>query len=118
MLPFEVIESGMLIIRLQADLAIADRAAAAWAIDGYLAAQWPTGVVLELSDAPLSPAAASTVARVHRMCHSAGAPMSVVAADAEARRALTVDGGPAVYPTLSLAAAALPAADAPVAAAA
>ncbi|MBT2468982.1 hypothetical protein J7E97_14150 [Streptomyces sp. ISL-66] len=121
MLPFNVTENGVLIIRLRADLDIAGRAAAAWAIDGYLAAHRSAPVMLELSDAPLSNAAVSTVVRTRRMCRSAGAPLAVVAATAETRRALeaqTMAEGLTVRPTRRLAAAALSAASAPVAAAA
>ncbi|MEU9109954.1 STAS domain-containing protein [Streptomyces xanthophaeus] len=121
MLPFNVTESGVLIIRLRADLAIAGRAAAAWAIDGYLAAHRCAPVMLELSDAPLSTAAVSTVIRAHRMCRSAGAPLAVVATAAQTRRALEAQTGAeglAVQPSRSLAAAALSATSAPVAAAA
>lgn len=100
MLPFKVTDSGVLIIRLRADLDISGRAAAAWAIDGCLAAHRSAPVVLELSDAPLTPAAMSAVVRAHHMCRSAGASLAVVAARAEARRALTPGkGGPAVHPS-------------------
>lgn len=119
MLPFNVTESGVLIIRLRADLDIAGRAAAAWAIDGYLAAHRSTPVMLELSDAPLSTAAMSTVVRTQRLCRSAGAPLAVLAAATETRRTLEAGiEGLAVQPTRPLAAAALSAASAPVATAA
>ncbi|MGW6564920.1 STAS domain-containing protein [Streptomyces sp. NPDC054975] len=88
MLPFEVTESGVLIIRLRADLDIAGRAPAAWAIDGSLTAHRSAPVVLELSEAPVSDAAVSTVVRAHRMCRYADVPLAVVAADPEARRRL------------------------------
>ncbi|MFD5149311.1 STAS domain-containing protein [Streptomyces sp. NPDC058401] len=120
-LPFNVTESGVLIIRVRADLDIAGRAAAAWEIDGYLAAHRSAPVMLELSDAPLSTAAVSTVVRTQRMCRSAGTPLAVLAATAETRRALKAHTGAeglAVEPTLSLAAAALSAASTPVATAA
>ncbi|MFE9560138.1 STAS domain-containing protein [Streptomyces sp. NPDC006487] len=121
MLPINVTESGVLIIRLRADLDIAGRASAAWAIDGYLAAHRSAPVMLELSDAPLSSAAVSTILRTHRMCRSAGAPLAVLAATAETRRALeaqTGTEGPAVQPTRALAATVLSAASPPVATAA
>ncbi|MFE4257904.1 STAS domain-containing protein [Streptomyces sp. NPDC056883] len=121
MLPFNVTESGVLIIRLRADLDIAGRAAAAWAIDGYLAAHRSAPVMLELSDAPLSTAAVSTIVRTHRLCRSAGAPLAVLAATAEARRALEAQAGAerlTVRPTRILAAAALSAVSPPVATAA
>ncbi|MFJ7272370.1 STAS domain-containing protein [Streptomyces sp. NPDC099050] len=121
MLPFNVTESGVLIIRLRADLDIADRAAAAWAIDGYLAAHPSAPVMLELSDVPLSAAAVSTVVRTQRMCRSAGAPLAVLAATAETRRALEAQAGAedlAVQPTRALATAALSAVPTPVATAA
>ncbi|MFJ7271703.1 STAS domain-containing protein [Streptomyces sp. NPDC099050] len=121
MLPFHVTESGVLIIRLRADLDIADRATAAWSIDGYLAAHRSAPVMLELSDAPLSTAAASTVVRTHRMCRSAGAQLTVVTAAAETRRTLEAQTGTeglVIQPTRALAVTALSAAPAPVAAAA
>ncbi|MER8096889.1 STAS domain-containing protein [Streptomyces goshikiensis] len=102
MLPVMVTESGVLIIRLRADLDIAGRAAAAWAIDGFLAAHQSSPVVLELSDAPVSAAAVSTIVRAHRMCGYADVPLAVVASNADARRTLagiaaveTVDVHPA-----------------------
>ncbi|MFJ7269071.1 STAS domain-containing protein [Streptomyces sp. NPDC099050] len=99
-LPFKVTESGVLIIRLRADLDLSGRAAAASGIDGCLAAHRSAPVVLELSDAPLSGAAMSAVVRTHHMCRSADTPMAVVAARAETRRALNAGtGGPAVHPT-------------------
>ncbi|WP_327250289.1 hypothetical protein [Streptomyces sp. NBC_01244] len=108
MLPFKVTDGGVLIIRLRADLDISGRAASAWAIDGCLTGHRSAPVVLELSDAPLTPAAMSTVLRVHHMCRFAGAPLAVVAAHAEARRALTAgNAAPAVHPTRSSAVAAL-----------
>lgn len=121
MLPFIMTESGVLIIRLRADLDIAGRAAAAWTIDGYLAAHRSTPVMLELSDAPLSTAAASTVVRTHRMCRSAGAQLAVVATAAETRRTLEAQTGAErllIQPTRSLAATALSGASVPVATAA
>lgn len=108
MLPVKVTENGVLIIRLRADLDIGDRAAAAWAIDGLLAAHRSSPVVLELSDAPVSPAAVSTVVRAHRMCRDAGVALAVVAPGAEDRRTLGAGGqGPDVYATIPLATAAL-----------
>ncbi|MCP3754582.1 STAS domain-containing protein [Streptomyces sp. TBY4] len=121
MLPFNVTESGVLIIRLRADLDIADRATAAWAVDGYLAAHPSAPVMLELSDAPLSTAALSTVVRTHHMCRSAGAQLTVVTAASETRRTLetqTGSEGLVIQPSRSLAATALSAARAPAAAAA
>lgn len=121
MVPFNVTESGVLVIPLRSDLDIDGRAAAAWAIDGYLAAHRSAPVVLELSDAPLSTAAVSTVVRTHRMCRSTGAQLAVVAAAAETRRALEVQAvadGLIVRPTRAMAAAALSAAAEPFAAAA
>ncbi|GHD79631.1 STAS domain-containing protein [Streptomyces goshikiensis] len=121
MLPFNVTENGVLIIRLRADLDIAGRAAAAWAIDGYLAAHRSAPVMLELSDAPLSTAAVSTVVRTHRMCRTAGGQLAVVARGAETRRTLeaqTEAEGLVIQPTRSLAATALSDASAPVATAA
>ncbi|MFI5762406.1 MULTISPECIES: hypothetical protein [unclassified Streptomyces] len=120
-LPFNVTDNGVLTIRLRADLDIAGRAAAAWAIDGYLAAHRSAPVMLELSDAPLSTAAVSTVVRTQRMCRASGAPLAVLAATAATRRVLEAHTGAeglAVRPTRSLAAAALSAASTPVAAAA
>ncbi|MFF3215386.1 STAS domain-containing protein [Streptomyces sp. NPDC002886] len=121
MLPCNVTENGVLIIHLRADLDIAGRAAAAWAIDGYLTAHRSAPVMLELSDAPLSTAAVSTVVRTHRMCRSSGATLTVLAATAETRRALEAQTGAeglAVQPTRPLAAAAFSAASTPIAAAA
>ncbi|MGW6855584.1 STAS domain-containing protein [Streptomyces xanthophaeus] len=117
MLPFNVTENGVLIIHLPADLDIAGRAAAAWAIDGYLAAHRSAPAVLELSDAPLSPAAVSTVVRTHRMCRTAGVQLTVVATAAETRRTLEAQTGVAglvIEPTRSVADAALSDAPAPV----
>ncbi|MEV0987877.1 STAS domain-containing protein [Streptomyces sp. NPDC049949] len=121
MLPFNVTESGVLIIQLRADLDITHRAAAAWAIDGYLAAHRSAPLMLELSDAPLGTSAVSTVVRTHRMCRTAGVRLAVVATAAETRRALEAQTGAeglVIQPTRSLAANALSAAPAPVAAAA
>ncbi|MFF3214456.1 hypothetical protein ACFYYB_27860 [Streptomyces sp. NPDC002886] len=76
---------------------------------------------MDLSDAPLSTAAVSTVVRTHRMCRSAGAPLAVVATTSETRRTLgaqTSADGLDVQSTRSLAVAALADASAPVAAAA
>ncbi|MFJ4777976.1 STAS domain-containing protein [Streptomyces sp. NPDC088762] len=110
MLPFEVTESGVLIIHLRADLDIAGRAAAAWEIDGSLAAHRSAPVVLELSDGPVSDAAVSTVVRAHRMCRYADVPLGVVAADPETRRSLAaaaVEGALDVHDGRSQAVAAL-----------
>ncbi|MFI5860051.1 STAS domain-containing protein [Streptomyces sp. NPDC051546] len=108
MLPFKVTESGVLIIRLRADLDLSGRAAAACAIDDCLGAHRSAPVVLELSDAPLSGAAMSAVVRTHHMCRAAGTPMAVVAARAETRRALASGtGGPSVHPARTAAVAAL-----------
>ncbi|MFG2623070.1 STAS domain-containing protein [Streptomyces sp. NPDC048507] len=100
MLPIEVTDSGVVIIRLRADLDIVGRAAAAAAIDGHLAAHRTAPVVLELTHAPISPAALSTVVRAHHMCRQAGRPMAVVAADLEVRRTLeahAVTEAPAIH---------------------
>ncbi|MFB6510412.1 STAS domain-containing protein [Streptomyces virginiae] len=121
MLPCHVTENGVLIIHLQADLDIADRAAAVWSIDGHLAAHRLAPVMLTLSDAPLSTAAVSTVVRTYRMCRTAGTPLAVVAAHAETRRTLEAQTGAeglVVHPSRSLATTALSVASAPVAAAA
>lgn len=118
--PFNVTENGVLIIRLRADLDIADRAGAAWAIDRHLTAHRSAPVMLELSDAPLSTAAVSTVVRTHRICRTAGAQLAVVATAGETRRTLesqTWAEGLVIEPTRSLAATALSDASAPVAAA-
>ncbi|MER7762510.1 STAS domain-containing protein [Streptomyces sp. NPDC097619] len=93
MLPFDVTENGVLIVRLRADLDIAGRAEAVEAINGYLGAHPSAPVLLELSDAPLSTAAVSAVVRTHRMCHSSGAPMAVIATEAGTRRALKAQAG-------------------------
>ncbi|WP_327308439.1 hypothetical protein OG730_37380 [Streptomyces sp. NBC_01298] len=119
MLPFKVTESGVLIIRLRADLDLSSRAAAASAIDGCRAAHRSVPLVLELSDAALSGAAMSAVVRTHQLCRSTGTPMAVVAARAETRRALAAGtGGPAVHSVLAPAVAALSATLTGVAAAA
>ncbi|MFG2989457.1 STAS domain-containing protein [Streptomyces sp. NPDC048257] len=110
MLPIKVTHSGVLIIRLQADLDIGSRAATSWAIDGLLAAHRSSPVVLELSGAVLSPAAVSTVVRAIRVCRDAGTAAAVVASGAEARRALGLAAGahtPDVHATVPLAVAAL-----------
>lgn len=93
MLPMKMTDGGVLIVGLSADLDIADRAAAAWAFDGLLSAHRSSPVVLELTGAPVSPAAVSTVVRVSRMCSEANVPLTVVAPGAEARRALAVGVG-------------------------
>ncbi|MDJ0385606.1 STAS domain-containing protein [Streptomyces sp. G-G2] len=93
MLPVKVTDRGVLIIGVRADLDIADRAAAAWAIDGVLNAHRSSPVVLELSDAVVSPAAVSTVVRAHRRCRDAGVALAVVASRTEARRTLAVATG-------------------------
>ncbi|MEU9035071.1 STAS domain-containing protein [Streptomyces sp. NPDC048352] len=95
MLPVKVTDSGVLIVRLQADLDIDGRAAAAWAIDGLLAAHRSCPVVLELSDGAVSSAAVSTVVRASRMCADADVPFAVAAPGAEARRALEAEVGAA-----------------------
>ncbi|MGW7333785.1 hypothetical protein ACWGIU_35330 [Streptomyces sp. NPDC054840] len=110
MLPIKVTDSGVLIIRLQADLDIGRRAATTWTIDHLLTAHRTRPVVLELSDAVLSPAAVSIVVRADRMCRDAGTAAAVVASSAEARRSLgTVTGTEAldVHATVPLAVAAL-----------
>ncbi|CAM5279086.1 hypothetical protein SAVIM338S_00108 [Streptomyces avidinii] len=88
MLPIKMADDGVLIISLSADLAIDGRAAAVWAIDDLLSAHRPSSVILELTGAPVSPAAVSTVVRADRMCGDAGVRLAVVAPRAEARRAL------------------------------
>ncbi|MEE1816111.1 hypothetical protein PUR59_13945 [Streptomyces sp. SP18ES09] len=103
MLPIEVTDSGVVIIRLRADLDIIGRSTAAVAIDGYLTAHRTAPVVLELTHAPIGAAALSTVVRAHHMCRQAGRPMAVVAADPEVRRTLeahAVTEAPAVHDSL------------------
>ncbi|WP_328964912.1 hypothetical protein [Streptomyces virginiae] len=110
MLPIKVTDSGVLIVRLQADLDIGRRAATTSTIDGLLSAHRSTPVVLELSDAALSPAAVSIVVRADRMCREAGTAAAVVTSCAEARRTLGTDvaaPAPDVHATVPLAVAAL-----------
>ncbi|MGW6575001.1 STAS domain-containing protein [Streptomyces sp. NPDC054945] len=110
MLPIKVTDSGVLIVRLQADLDIGRRAATTSTIDGLLTAHRSTPVVLELSDAVLSPAAVSIVVRADRMCREAGTAAAVVTSSAEARRTLGAGAGaqaPDVHATVPLAVAAL-----------
>ncbi|MFF3020489.1 STAS domain-containing protein [Streptomyces sp. NPDC057939] len=122
MLPSKVTDSGVLIIRLRADLDIGSRATAAWDIDDLLAAHRAAPVVLELSGEALSPAAVSTVVRAHRTCLGAGVPLAVVApGGAEGRRALEAGVGvpaPDVHATAAQAVAAVEALSAPIGAAA
>ncbi|MFE5810549.1 STAS domain-containing protein [Streptomyces sp. NBC_01232] len=110
MLPVKVTDRGVLIIRLQADLDIGRRATTACAIDRVLAAHRSSPVVLELTDAALSPAGVSTVVRALRMCRDAGTASAVVTASADARRTLGTGAGaqaPDVHATLPLAVTAL-----------
>ncbi|MFB6822814.1 hypothetical protein ACFCXA_14610 [Streptomyces virginiae] len=110
MLPIKVTDDGVLIVRLQADLDIGRRAATTSTIDGLLTAHRSTPVVLELSDAALSPAAMSIVVRADRMCREAGTAAAVVTSCAKARRILGSDAGtpaPDVHATIPLAVAAL-----------
>lgn len=93
LLPIEMTDGGVLIIGLPADLDIGDRAVAAWAIDDLLSAHRSSPVILELTGAPVSPAAVSTVVRTQRTCYDAGVPLALVAPGAEARRALAVGIG-------------------------
>ncbi|MFF0549641.1 STAS domain-containing protein [Streptomyces sp. NPDC004311] len=95
MLPIEMTDSGVLIIRVRADMDIADRSAAAGAIDALLGAHRSAPVVLELTHTPVSQAALSTVVRAHHMCRHAGVPLAVVTADAEECRALASTATPA-----------------------
>ncbi|MFJ7586786.1 STAS domain-containing protein [Streptomyces sp. NPDC097617] len=110
MLPVKVTDRGVLIIRLQSDLDIDRRATTACAIDRLLAAHRSSPVVLELTDAALSPAAVSTVARAVRICRDAGTTAAVVTSSTKTRRALGIGTGthaPDVHPTIPLAVAAL-----------
>ncbi|MDA5280260.1 MULTISPECIES: STAS domain-containing protein [unclassified Streptomyces] len=121
MLPSKVTDSGVLIIRLRADLDIGGRATAAWEIDDLLTAHRASPVVLELSGTSVSPAAVSTVVRAHRNCADAGVPLAVVASGPEDRRALVVGVGahaPDVHATVPQAVAAVEALSAAVGAAA
>ena len=121
MLPSKVTDSGVLIIRLRADLDIGSRATAAWDIDDLLAAHRAAPVVLELSGDAVSPAAVSTVVRAHRTCFGAGVPLAVVAPGAEGRRALEAGVGvpaPDIHATAAQAVAAVASLSAPVGAAA
>ncbi|MFD3874022.1 STAS domain-containing protein [Streptomyces sp. NPDC058623] len=110
MLPSKVTDSGVLIIRLRADLDIGGRATAAWDIDDLLAAHRAAPVVLELSGEAISPAAVSTVVRAHRTCLGFGVPLAVVTPGIEARRTLEAGVGvpaPDVHATTARAVAAV-----------
>lgn len=110
MLPVELTDAGVMIIRLQADLDIDSRALVAWEIDSLVSSHRPSSVVLELHGSAIGPAAVSTIARTDRLCAQSQLPCAVVSGHSDTRRALLAHAGtrgPGVYDTLSLAVAAV-----------
>ncbi|MFF5707332.1 hypothetical protein ACFY7H_33325 [Streptomyces sp. NPDC012794] len=77
MLIHHVLDHGTLKVRIQGELDITNRAAAALRIEALVAAHRPARVLLELPTGDPTPATLSALARTQRMCRSLGVAFTV-----------------------------------------
>ncbi|MGW7427970.1 hypothetical protein ACWGIN_00305 [Streptomyces sp. NPDC054861] len=88
MLVSHLIDDGTLHVKVQQDLNVTNRAAAALQVEALVSAHRPGLVVFELPSATPSPATLSAVARARRMCQSIGVPFSLTGPATSDRRLL------------------------------